>query len=76
MTELLKFFDAHCFLAFTAIACGATVLMVVVFYLINLVRFVVFMLPNRLLRHISICVRGWPPSHLDADGDAVRDDED
>lgn len=24
---------------------------------------------NRLLRTIKVCVRGWPPEHLDADGD-------
>jgi hypothetical protein len=24
---------------------------------------------NRLMRTIKVCVRGWPPEHLDADGD-------
>ena len=26
-------------------------------------------LPNRLIRHAAIRKRGWPPAHLDADGD-------
>lgn len=29
----------------------------------------VFRLINRLLRTIKVCIRGWPPEHLDADGD-------
>ena len=24
---------------------------------------------NRILRSINIAIRGWPPQHLDADGD-------
>jgi len=24
---------------------------------------------SRLYRTVMVCVRGWPPSHLDADGD-------
>ena len=30
---------------------------------------VLFRLPNRVLRSINIKNHGWPPSHLDADGD-------
>ena len=29
---------------------------------------------NRWLRHKNITAKGWPPSHLDADGDFARDD--
>lgn len=28
-----------------------------------------FKMVNRILRTIKVCVRGWPPEHLDADGD-------
>lgn len=28
-----------------------------------------FLCWNRFLRHLSVRSRGWPPSHLDADGD-------
>jgi hypothetical protein len=28
-----------------------------------------FKLPNRFFRTIKVLVRGWPPEHLDADGD-------
>jgi len=27
---------------------------------------------NRLLRTIKVLFRGWPPEHLDADGDSVE----
>lgn len=30
---------------------------------------IAFKLCNRLLRTIKVCARGWPPAHLDADGD-------
>ncbi len=29
-----------------------------------------------ILRGIIICVRGWPPAHLDADGDWQRRESD
>lgn len=28
-----------------------------------------FRLGNRILRTVKVCARGWPPAHLDADGD-------
>ena len=28
-----------------------------------------FVLINRILRSVMVSIRGWPPSHLDADGD-------
>ncbi len=34
-----------------------------------LLKFVLWGLPNRVLRTIKVCVKGWPPAHLDADGD-------
>lgn len=34
-----------------------------------ILKFVLFVLPNRILRTIKVCNQGWPPSHLDADGD-------
>ena len=38
----------------------------------------IFRVWNRLLRTIKVVVRGWPPEHLDADGDfkpVATDDE-
>lgn len=32
-------------------------------------RLVLFSLPNRILRTIKVTRQGWPPEHLDADGD-------
>ena len=31
-----------------------------------------FLIINRILRHRNIMARGWPPEHLDADGDVVK----
>lgn len=28
-----------------------------------------FKIINRIIRSINIAIRGWPPAHLDADGD-------
>lgn len=30
---------------------------------------------NRLMRHLNIKARGWPPVHCDADGDFKEDEE-
>ncbi len=30
-----------------------------------------FLIINRVLRTIKVCARGWPPEHIDADGDEV-----
>jgi hypothetical protein len=35
----------------------------------TLARIIFFLLPNRILRTISVRKHGWPPEHLDADGD-------
>jgi hypothetical protein len=32
-----------------------------------------FRLVNRWIRHRNIAARGWPPPHLDADGDRHED---
>lgn len=34
----------------------------------GIVRLIVHLV-NRLLRTIKVAIRGWPPEHLDADGD-------
>lgn len=30
---------------------------------------------NRLMRHLNVRKHGWPPAHLDADGDFKPDSE-
>ncbi len=35
----------------------------------TLTRIIFFLLPNRILRTINVWKHGWPPEHLDADGD-------
>lgn len=35
-----------------------------------------FRLVNRVIRHRNIVARGWPPEHLDADGDKITLDSD
>ena len=58
------FWDAHWFLAWCALwlAWGAISLISMSFKLIS-----------RMLRSINIAIRGWPPEHLDADGDWKRE---
>lgn len=34
-----------------------------------------FRLVNRWIRHRNIVAKGWPPPHLDGDGDAVEHGE-
>lgn len=41
--------------------------------LLLLVLAAAFWLALRLVRAAVILARGWPPPHLDADGDEVRD---
>ena len=60
----LEFASEHWFLTWCALwlIWGAVWLVAVA---ILAVRFVI----NRILRTIKVSIRGWPPSHLDADGD-------
>lgn len=30
-----------------------------------------FLIMNRVLRSLNIALRGWPPPHVDADGDFI-----
>lgn len=34
-----------------------------------------FRLVNRWIRHKNIAAKGWPPIHLDGDGDAIKKEE-
>lgn len=54
--ELAK--SGESFLAFLVICSTYYILKILIFYI-----------PNRIVRSINIIVRGWPPPHLDADGD-------
>ena len=33
-----------------------------------------FRIINRWIRHRNVATRGWPPAHLDADGDWKKED--
>ncbi len=46
------------------------------FILLFLTIEVLLLLANRILRTIKVLCRGWPPSHLDADGDWRKKNED
>jgi hypothetical protein len=37
---------------------------------------VFFSLPNRFFRHLNVRSKGWPPAHLDLDGDPIKKEED
>lgn len=34
-----------------------------------------FKIINRWIRHRNIVAQGWPPAHLDADGDAIEKED-
>ncbi len=59
-----EFFNQHYFLAWFALW-----LVWGVFWIIAIATECVLKLVNRILRTIKVCARGWPPEHLDADGD-------
>ncbi len=61
--NMWDFFNEHWFLAWCALwLCWPAA---------SLVGAIFFRLPNRILRTIKVLVRGWPPAHLDADGDII-----
>jgi hypothetical protein len=60
MGAILQFAGEHVFLAW----CALWLLWPVVALPSLAVK-----LANRLLRTIKVAIRGWPPPHLDADGD-------
>lgn len=39
------------------------------FFMTYILFVFIFKIINRVLRTIKVCFRGWPPIHLDADGD-------
>ena len=43
--------------------------------LITLILSGVCKIINRIIRHFNIRARGWPPKHLDADGDQIEDED-
>jgi hypothetical protein len=58
------FFNDHLFFAWSALWLGWGAILV-----LNMLRLVI----SRILRSINIAIRGWPPAHLDADGDWRKD---
>ena len=62
---IFDFMHAHIFatwlLAWGVIPCGAWLAAIA----LQGARYAL----NRILRSINIALRGWPPAHLDADGD-------
>lgn len=53
-----------------------TIVLLVAMLLLTQIVFVPFRIANRYIRHKNIVARGWPPEHLDADGDAIEKDDD
>lgn len=64
MNEVFEWTNHHGFLAWCALWLGwGLIALAIAAFDIS------FKLLNRILRTIKVCVRGWPPPHLDADGD-------
>lgn len=60
MTEFWQFWGEHYFLAWCALW---------LLWMIPDVLTLILRLVARTYRLTMICLRGWPPAHLDADGD-------
>lgn len=43
--------------------------LLVLWVILQALRTVVYLMPNRVLRHWNIHKHGYPPAHCDADGD-------
>lgn len=56
-----EFWSEHYYLAFFAMCFAAWIAGSAIYY--------AFRIFNRVMRTINIACRGWPPAHLDADGD-------
>jgi len=63
--DIFQFFDQHWFLAW----CALWGIWPAFWFGVIAVQLVGFRLPNRLFRTLNVLFRGWPPEHLDADGD-------
>ena len=59
--NIVEFFNNHYFIAWCALWLGWPIL--------HLAKLLLFSLPVRILRTLNVVFRGWPPEHLDADGD-------
>lgn len=57
----LEFWGEHWFLAFMAICCATAVAVSILEVILKSI--------SRFLRVLLVAIRGWPPPHLDADGD-------
>lgn len=64
MTELLNFAGEHWFLAW----CALWLAWAPAWFAMAALR-LPLVLVQRILRTIKVALRGWPPAHLDADGD-------
>lgn len=64
MTEFYAFVGEHWFLTW----CALWLAWGLIFIAYGVVA-LSYRIVNRLLRTIKVAIRGWPPAHLDADGD-------
>jgi hypothetical protein len=68
MEQFWSFVNEHWFIAFLLVG-GVISGVVTILYAL------LFRLPNRIIRHCNIARAGWPPAHLDADGDFKNKEE-
>ena len=64
MTEVLAFMASN--------ACLTVTLAFFAMWTAGGLMSVAWLLANRTLRTVKVLARGWPPEHLDADGDHVK----
>jgi len=69
--DLFTYLDRHVYIGF----CFMIIVLPAMAWPITILVNKFFILLSRVLRTINITTQGWPPDHLDADGDAYITDE-
>jgi len=67
ISEILNFMHNHVFLGFCGIVLGAVIIVAIIKTPIRMWKY--------FMRHLNIRSQGWPPAHLDADGDFQKEDD-
>jgi hypothetical protein len=69
MNDVLHFMEANKHFTFgILIFCGLPGLAIVAIAIVSISHAVLF-IPKAIIRHLNLRKAGWPPPHVDADGD-------
>lgn len=72
MKDIIREFAVNHWIIFSMLAWWAMAFVTSLGYgVIQLLTSLFYRLPNRIIRSRMVLKHGWPPSHLDADGDSI-----